>query len=75
MRDEYEEKLRKIEEKNDLLKQQLEEEKCLNDKHEQTIATLEQHFKDFQLASSTSSFSKFTKEEFKQMAYKIHDDF
>ena len=31
--------------------------------------------KDFQLASATSSFSKFTREEFKQLACRIHDDF
>ena len=31
--------------------------------------------KDFQLTSATSSFSKFTGEEFKQLACRIHDDF
>ena len=32
-------------------------------------------FKDLQLVSVTSSFSNFTREEFKQLAYRIHDDF
>ena len=35
----------------------------------------EQQLKDLQLAFSTSSFSKFTGEEFKQLACKIHDQF
>ena len=47
----------------------------MNDKHDKNIATLEQQLKDFQLASATSSFSKFTGEEFKHLACRIHDDF
>ena len=35
----------------------------------------EQHLKDLQLASTTSSFSKFKGEEFKQLACKINDQF
>ena len=35
----------------------------------------EQHLKGLQHASTTSSFSKFTGEDFKQLACKIHDQF
>ena len=74
MKNEYEEKMKQLQRQNDLLKQQLEEEKGLNDEHTQKIATLEDQLKDFKFISVTSSFSKFTKEEFKQLAYRIHDD-
>ena len=35
----------------------------------------EQQIKDLQHTSSTSSFSKFTEEEFKQLECNIHDQF
>ena len=64
LRNEYEEKLRQLQDQNNLLKQQLEEEKGVNDEHIQKITTLEEHLKDFQFVSITSSFSKFTEENF-----------
>ena len=38
------------------------------------ITTLEKQLKDFYLVYVTSSFSKFRKEEFKELAYRIEDD-
>ena len=70
----YEENLRKLQDQNDHLKKQLEEAEELNNEHTQKITTLEEQLKDFQFVSVTSSFSKFTEEYFKQLAYRIHDD-
>ena len=47
----------------------------MNDEKAQNVSTLEEWIEDFQFVSVTSSFSKFTEEEFKQLAYKIHEDF
>ena len=38
------------------------------------ITALEQQFKDSQFLSVASSFSKLSKEEFKELALKIHED-
>ena len=35
----------------------------------------EQQIKDLQLTSFASSFSKFTEEDFKQLACRVHDQF
>ena len=45
----------------------------LNEEHTKKITTLEKQLKDFQFVSIVYSFSKFIEEEFKQLAYKIHD--
>ena len=74
LKDGYEHKIKQLQEKNNLLKNRLEEGKCLNNKHDQKISTLKQQLKDFQLTSATSSFSKFTEEELKQLACMIHDN-
>ena len=39
------------------------------------IATLEKQLKESQLVSVASYFSKITTEEFKQLDYKVHDEF
>ena len=62
LRNEYEEKLRQIQDQNNLLKKQLEEEKGVNDEKTNNIATLEDQLKYFKFISVTYSFSKFTKE-------------
>ena len=47
----------------------------MNEKHTNKIYLLEQQLKDIQLVLTTSSFSKFTGEEFKQLASRVHDDY
>ena len=66
--------MRQIKEHNDLLKKHLKEEKWVNDQQTHKISILEEKLKDFNFIFVTSSFSKFTKEEFEQLAYKIHKD-
>ena len=47
----------------------------LTEQQADKISMFEQQLKDLQLAATTSSFSKFTGDEFKQLACKIHDEF
>ena len=71
----YEEKLKQLWSQNDYLKQQLHKEYLLTEQQEDKISTFEQQLKDLKLTYSSSSFSKFTEEEFKQLACKVHDQF
>ena len=66
--------LKQLQEKNDLLKQEIRETKGLNVKHGENIADLENQLKYFQFIYVASSFSKFTKEEFQELASKVQDD-
>ena len=74
LKNNYEDQLKHLQEQNDLLKQNLEEAQGLNVKHVENITTLEQQLEDFQFISISSCFSKFTKEEFKELASKIQHD-
>ena len=47
----------------------------MNEEQANMISILEQQIKDLQLVSTTSSFSKFTREEFKQLACRVQDDY
>ena len=75
LKNNYEDQLKHLQEKNDLLKQNLEETPGPNVKHVEKITTLEQQLEDFQFIYVASSFSKFTKEEFQELASNIQHDF
>ena len=74
LKNNYEDQLKHLQENNDLLKQNPEEAQGLNVKHVENITTLEQQLEDFQFIYVASSFSKFTKEEFQELASKIQHD-
>ena len=59
---------------NDVLKQQLQEAQGLTVNYVENITALEQQMKASQFLSFASSFSRFTMEEFKELAFKIKDD-
>ena len=71
LKNNYEDQLNKLQEKNDLLKQNIEESQGINVKHAENIAAIEQQFKYFQFIYVASSFSKFTKEGLQEMASRI----
>ena len=59
---------------NEVLQQQLKEAQEMNVYYIGKITSLEQQLKNSQFLSVASSFSKFSKEEFKELALKIHED-
>ena len=75
LKNEYEQKLRQLQSQNEYLKQQLEKADDLNKKQADNISIFEQQLKYIHLASTTSYFSKFAGEEFKQLGCKIHDEY
>ena len=52
----------------------MEEAQGLNVKHVEKITSLEQQLEDYQFIYVSSTFSKFTKEEFQELASKIRHD-
>ena len=71
LKDGYEHRIKQLQEKNNLLKKNLEESQGINVKHVENITALEQQLKYFQLLSVASSFSKFAEEEFRELAFRI----
>ena len=67
--------MKQLQKENDYLKHHLENSDVLSQQQVDKIATLEQHLKESQLVSPTSSFSRLTTKEFKQLAYRVHDEF
>ena len=53
----------------------MEEAQGLNVKHVEKITSLEQQLEDYQFIYVSSTFSKFTKEEFQELASNIQHDF
>ena len=74
LKNSYEDHLKQLHGKNVVLKKNIEETQGLNVKHVENIEDLEQHLKGFQFIYVASSFSKFTKEEFQELASKVQDD-
>ena len=67
LKNSYEDQLKRLQENNDLLKQNIEKTQGLNVKHVENSVSLEQQLKYFQFISIASSFSKFTKDEFQEL--------
>ena len=75
LKQEHQDKRRHSEKKIDSLKHQLEKLEVLNKKQSNHNATLEQKIKELQISSPTSSFSTLTTEEFKQLAYRVNEQY
>ena len=65
LKDGYEDQINQLQEKNDLLKWNIEESQGINVKRVENITSLEQKLKYLYFVSVGSSFSKFKEKEFK----------
>ena len=73
-KDFYERHIGDMQAQNQVLQQKLKEAQELNVDYTGKIISLEQQLKDSQFLFVASSFSIFSKEEFKELALKIHED-
>ena len=60
--------------RNEIIKQQLQEAQVMSVKYAEKVTDLEQELKVSLSLSNAFSFSRFSKEEFKEIAFKIRDD-
>ena len=75
MKNEYEENLKQLQGRNDYLKKNIGKEDHRTEQQNDKFKIFEKQLKDIQLASATSSYSKFIGEEFKQLTYIIHYEY